>query len=113
MLAKLIKQEHPDFVQFNYNINNRHAEKSLLDIAKHQGTAVIINRPYDGGNLFRKTKGKELPTWCKEIDIASWGQYFLKYILSHEAVNCVIPGTSKPHHAKDKSWRWLWQDAFQ
>lgn len=100
-LAQLIKKESPDFVQFNYSINERHAERSLLDTAKDHGAAVIINRPYDGGNLFRKTKGKTLPEWCSEIDIASWGQFFLKYILSHEAVNCVIPGTSKPHHAKD------------
>jgi len=100
-LSKLIKAESPDFVQFNYSINERHAERFLLDTAKDHGAAVIINRPYDGGNLFRKTKGKDLPVWAENIDIASWGQYFLKYILSHDAVNCVIPGTSKPHHAKD------------
>jgi len=101
LLAKLITQERPDFVQFNYSINERHAEKRLLDIAKDSGTSVIINRPYDGGNLFRKIKGKELPDWCTELNIESWGQYFLKYILGHEAVNCVIPGTSKVKHVKD------------
>ncbi|NND12079.1 MAG: aldo/keto reductase [Flavobacteriaceae bacterium] len=100
-LAKLIKSEQPDFVQFNYSINERHAEISLLNVAKDQGTAVIINRPYDGGSLFRKTKNKALPEWCKDIDINSWGQFFLKYILSHEAVNCVIPGTSKVKHVVD------------
>jgi len=101
LLAKLITQEHPDFVQFNYSINERHAEKRLLDIAKDNGTSVIINRPYDGGSLFRKIKEKELPDWCTELTIESWGQYFLKYILGHEAVNCVIPGTSKVEHVKD------------
>lgn len=100
-LEKLIKSENPDFVQFNYAINDRHAEKRLLNVAKENGTAVIINRPYNGGNLFRLTRGKEIPSWCKELDINSWGQYFLKYILSHEAVNCVIPGTSKVKHVID------------
>lgn len=100
-LANLIKNEKPDFVQFNYSINERHAEKRLLNIAFDNGVGVIINRPYNGGNLFRKTKGKTLPDWCAEIDINSWGQFFLKYILAHKAVNCVIPGTSKPHHVVD------------
>lgn len=100
-LAKLIKQEQPDFVQFNYAINDRHAEQNLLNTAKDNGTAVIINRPYNGGNLFRLVKGKELPEWCGDLDIQSWGQYFLKYILSHNAVNCVIPGTSKVKHIID------------
>lgn len=100
-LAKLIKKEHPDFVQFNYSINNRHAEQQLLDIARDHGVAVIINQPFDSGNLFRKIRGKHLPGWCAEIDINSWGQYFLKYILGNEAVNCVIPGTSQVKHVID------------
>lgn len=100
-LGKLIKQEQPDFVQFNYSIDERHAEERLLNIAKDQGTAVIINRPYKGGQLFRKIKGKTLPDWCEALDIKSWGQYFLKYIISHPAVTCVIPGTSKPKHVID------------
>ena len=100
-LVKLIRSERPDFVQFNYSINERNAEKELLNVAKEYGTAVIINRPYAGGTLFRKVRGKDLPEWCKEIEIASWGQYFLKYILANEAVNCVIPGTSNPKHLKD------------
>jgi len=100
-LAKLIKQEQPDFVQFNYNINNRHAENRLLDTAKDHGVAVIINQPFDSGNLFRKIRGKQLSDWCAEIGINSWGQYFLKYILGHDAVNCVIPGTSQAKHVID------------
>lgn len=100
-LAKLIKQEQPDFVQFNYSINDRHAELRLLDTAKDQGAAVIINQPFDSGNVFRKVSGKALPDWCAEIDINSWGQYFLKYILGHEAVTCMIPGTSKAKHVID------------
>lgn len=100
-LERIIKAQKPDFVQFNYSINQRNAEKRLLSAAADHGTAVIINRPYDGGSLFRKTRGKSLPDWCKEADINSWGQFFLKYILANTAVNCVIPGTSKPHHAAD------------
>jgi diketogulonate reductase-like aldo/keto reductase len=100
-LINLINQEHPDFVQFNYSINERHAEQKLLDVAKEKGVAVIINRPYDGGNLFRMVKGKTLPVWCADLDITSWGQYFLKYIIAHDAVNCVIPGTSTVKHVID------------
>ncbi len=100
-LEKLIKSERPDFVQFNYSINDRHAEQSLLNTAKDHGVGVIINRPYGGGSLFRKVRGKALPDWCVDLDINSWGQYFLKYIISHDAVTCVIPGTSKVKHIKD------------
>ncbi len=100
-LMQIIKDEKPDFVQFNYSINERNAEKGLLDTAMDQGTAVILNRPFDGGNLFRLTRGKALPEWCEELDIRSWAQYFLKYLLAEKAVNCVIPGTSKPHHLVD------------
>lgn len=100
-LEQIIRSERPDFVQFNYSINSRNAEKSLLGTAQKYGTATIINQPYAGGSLFRRVKGKEVPTWAKEWDISSWGQFFLKFILSHPNVNCVIPGTSKPHHMVD------------
>lgn len=100
-LSKVIKSEKPDFVQFNYSIGNRHAENGLLTTASENGTAVIINRPYMGGSLFRLARGKDLPEWSKEYGINSWGQFFLKFILAHEAINCAIPGTSKPHHLVD------------
>ena len=100
-LEKIIHQEKPDFVQFNYSIKERHAEKSLFETVRKNGTAVLINQPYDSGSLFRITRGKQLPEWCKEYTINSWGQYFLKFILSNELVTCVIPGTSKPHHVID------------
>lgn len=100
-LEKIIRQEKPDFVQFNYSIRSRNAEKSLFDTCQKNGTAVIINQPYESGTLFRKIKGKFLPDWASDYDINSWGQYFLKFILSNEAVTCVIPGTSKPKHAID------------
>jgi len=100
-LEKIIRQEKPDFVQFNYSIRSRHAEKSLFDTCQKNATAVIINQPYESGTLFRTVKGKALPDWASEYDIASWGQYFLKFILSNKTVTCVIPGTSKPQHAID------------
>ncbi len=100
-LERIIKSENIDFVQVNFSIANRNAERSLLPTAKDNGVAVITNRPYSGGSLFRKTKGKELPGWASEFDCESWGQFFLKYLISNPAVTCVIPGTSKPHHMKD------------
>ena len=100
-LEKIIRQEKPDFVQFNYSIRSRNAEKSLFETCQRNKTATLINQPYESGSLFGLVKGKTLPEWCQAYDINSWGQYFLKFILSNEAVNCVIPGTSKPHHAID------------
>lgn len=100
-LEKIIRQEKPDFVQFNYSIRSRHAEKSLFETCQQHRTATIINQPYESGSLFRKVKGKDLPDWASDYDIKSWGQYFLKFILSNEAVTCAIPGTSKPKHAID------------
>ncbi len=100
-LERILVKEKPDFVQFNYSIRERNAEKRLLAAAKDTGVAVIINEPFEKGELFGLVKGKSLPSWAAEYDINSWGQYFLKYIISHPAVNCVIPGTSNPKHVAD------------
>jgi len=100
-LEKIIETEDIDFVQFNYSISERHAENRLLETARDNEVAVIINRPYDGGSLFGLTRGKTIPPWAQDYDINSWGQFFLKYILSHSAVTCVIPGTSKVKHVID------------
>lgn len=100
-LGEIIKAERPDFVQFNYSMLSRNAESSLFNSIEKNQTAVLINRPFESGNLFRITKGKPIPGWAKEYDINSWGQFFLKFILSNERVTCVIPGTSKPHHMID------------
>lgn len=100
-LETIIRQEKPDFVQFNYSIGSRHAEKSLFDTCQKNATAVIINQPFESGSLFQKVKGESVPAWAEEYDIKSWGQYFLKFIISNETVTCVIPGTAKPHHAID------------
>lgn len=100
-VERLIKTEPLDFIQINYSMMSRAAEQSLLPLAQEKQIAVLINRPFEEGALFQRVKGKILPEWAKEFDCESWGQFFLKYILAHSAVNCVIPGTSKPHHMLD------------
>lgn len=100
-LERLIRSEKIDFIQVNFSIQTRNAEKRLLAIAQDHEVGVLINRPYEGGNLFRRMKGKALPEWAAEWDISSWGQFFLKYIVSHPAVTCAIPATSKLHHLED------------
>ena len=101
-LERLIKSEKDlDFIQVNFSIDTRNAANRLLPVAQDHGVGVLINRPYEGGSLFRRVKGKELPPWAKDFDINSWGQYFLKYIVSHESITAAIPATTKLHHLKD------------
>lgn len=100
-LEKIISTVPMDFVQFNYSITARAAEKRLLPAAAHHGVATLINRPFGEGALFKIVQGKTLPAWAQEYGINSWGQFFLTFILSHPAVTCVIPATGKPDHAKD------------
>jgi aryl-alcohol dehydrogenase-like predicted oxidoreductase len=100
-LERLVKTKQYDFVQFNYSIAEREAEQRLLPACAESGTAVIINRPFAQANLFSRVRGKELPAWASEFDCTSWAQFFLKYILAHPAVTCVIPATSKPKHLVD------------
>ena len=100
-LEQIVRSKSVDFVQFNYSIRSRNAEKSLLNAARDNGVAVIINEPFDQGTLFRSVKGKELPAWAAEYDIKSWAQFFLKYLLGNSAVTCVIPGTSDVKHLID------------
>ncbi|HKL64028.1 MAG TPA: aldo/keto reductase [Woeseiaceae bacterium] len=100
-LAAVIEEERPDFVQVNYSIATRAAEERLLPLAAERGVAVIVNRAFEDGSLFRAVRGREVPEWAVEAGIESWGQFFLKYVLAHPAVTCVIPGTSKPRHMRD------------
>jgi diketogulonate reductase-like aldo/keto reductase len=90
-----------DFLQINYSLAERNAEKALLPLAAEQKVAVIANRPFGEGALFRKVKGRPLPPWAAELGIASWAQYFLKWIVSHPAITCAIPGTGNPRHMED------------
>ena len=100
-LMQIMRTEELDFVQFTYNIGNRTAEDNLLPLAADRGMATLINRPFERGSLFRSVKGKALPEWAREFECNSWGQFFLKFIVSHPAVTCVIPATSKAHHMTD------------
>lgn len=100
-LEAIMKKEPLDFVQLSYNIANRAAEERLLPLAADRGIATVINRPYQRGSLFRRVKGEPLPAWAGEIHCATWGQFFLKFIVGHPAVTCVIPATSKSKHMVD------------
>ncbi len=100
-LEQAIKSGDMDFMQLNYSIVEREAEQRMLKLAVDVGTAVIANRPYANGSIFGTVKGKPLPAWASEIDCTSWGQFFLKYILGHPAVTCVIPATRNPKHLID------------
>jgi diketogulonate reductase-like aldo/keto reductase len=97
-LAKAMAKTPFDFVQFTYNLEDREVEQRLLPLAQERGMAVLINRPFDGGSLFRWVRGKPLPPWAAEFDCTNWAQYFLKFIVSHPAVTCAIPATSKVDH---------------
>jgi diketogulonate reductase-like aldo/keto reductase len=100
-VERWLKAESYDFLQINYSLGERESENRLLPLAKDKGVKVIINRPFAEGALFRRTKGKPLPPWAAELGIASWAQFFLKWIVSHPAVTCAIPGTARPDHMKD------------
>ena len=96
-----MRQHKLDFIQVNYSLADRGAEDRILPLAQDQGVAVLVNRPYDKGRLFRAVGDRPLPDWAEEIDAQSWGQVFLKYVISHPAATIPIPGTSKAHHAAD------------
>jgi diketogulonate reductase-like aldo/keto reductase len=100
-LAKVIQSEELDFVQLNYSVAERAAERRLLPLAAERGLAVLINRPLAAGGLFRKVSSHPLPAWAAEIDCTSWAQLFLKFVISHPAVTCAIPATSKIQHLRD------------
>jgi diketogulonate reductase-like aldo/keto reductase len=100
-VERALKTGRYDFLQINYSLGERESERRLLPLAQERKIAVIANRPFAEGALFRKTKNRPLPAWASELGIASWAQYFLKWIVSHPAVTCAIPGTGKPEHMKD------------
>ena len=100
-LAGILRRERLDFVQFTYNLAHREVEARLLPLAAERGCAVIINRPFDGGQLFSRLRGKALPGWANEIDCGNWAQVFLKFVISHPAVTCAIPATSDPAHMRE------------
>ncbi len=100
-VERQLKKQKYDFLQINYSLAEREAEKRLLPWCAQNGVAVIANRPFAEGAMFRRVRGKPLPPWAAEIGVASWAQYFLKWIVGHPAITCVIPGTGKPEHIAD------------
>ena len=100
-LMDVMQHEPLDFVQVNYSLLEPEAQNRLLPLAQDKGIAIIVNRPFARGQLFRITSGKPLPAWAAELGIASWAQYFLKFVVSHPAVTVAIPGTSKARHMRD------------
>ena len=100
-MEAIVKRAKPDFLEIDYAIDNREAENRILPAAADAGTAVLVALPFGRGRLFRTALGKQLPDWAAEFDCASWGQFFLKFILGHPAVTAVIPGTSNPKHMVD------------
>jgi aryl-alcohol dehydrogenase-like predicted oxidoreductase len=101
-IEAVLKREKPDFVQMDYSIDNREAEKRVLPLAADVGAAVLTAQPFGTARLFRAVQGKELPDWSREF-AESWGQFFLKYLLADARVTAVIPGTSNPKHMTDNA----------
>jgi aryl-alcohol dehydrogenase-like predicted oxidoreductase len=99
-LGAVLRRGGIDFVQLNYSLAEREAERSLLPLAQELGVAVLVNRPFGAGSLFRDTRGKPVPDFAKELGCTSWAELFLKFVVSHPAVTCAIPATSNPEHLR-------------
>src|SRR5260370_24553571 len=100
-VEEVMRSEKLDFVQINYSLIEREAEERVLPLARERGIAVIVNRPFGGGELFARTRAKQVPDWAVEFDCRSWSQFFLKWIVAQPAVTCAIPATDKPRHLED------------
>jgi aryl-alcohol dehydrogenase-like predicted oxidoreductase len=100
-LEAVMRKETLDFVQLNYSLDDRAAERKLLPLAAERGIAILVNVPFGGGGLLRRLRNRPLPDWAAEIDCTSWAQILLKFVLAHPAVTCVIPGTGNPAHMAD------------
>jgi aryl-alcohol dehydrogenase-like predicted oxidoreductase len=97
----VLRSERLDFVQFDYALDDRAAERQLLPLAAERGIAVIVNRPFGGGGLLRRVAPWPLPPWAAELGCKSWATLLLKFVLGHPAVTCVIPGTARPEHMRE------------
>ena len=102
-LEAVMRAETLDFVQLNYAIDDRAAERRLLPLAADRGIAVLVNQPFGGGGLLARLRNKPLPDWSGEIECRSWAQILLKYVLGHPAVTCAIPGTGRPEHMQENA----------
>jgi aryl-alcohol dehydrogenase-like predicted oxidoreductase len=96
-----MKAEALDFIQVDYALDNRKADQRILPLAADRGMGVMINLPFGRGRLFTAVQGRSLPPWAREFDCTSWAQFFLKYIVSHPAVTCAVPGTAKSEYVAD------------
>jgi aryl-alcohol dehydrogenase-like predicted oxidoreductase len=102
-LERVLGAERFDWLQVNYSLAEPEADARLLPYCRDKGIAVMVNRPFADGAMFARARGKPLPPWAAEIGCDSWGQFFLRYVISHPAVTCAIPATSKPAHVADNS----------
>jgi diketogulonate reductase-like aldo/keto reductase len=100
-VERVLRTERLDFLQINYSLAEREAERRLLPLAQERGLAVLANRPFAEGVLFRRVRDRAVPEWAAEIGCQTWAQLFLKWILGHPAITCVIPGTGRPEHLLD------------
>jgi diketogulonate reductase-like aldo/keto reductase len=100
-VESVLRSETLDFLQINYAMNDTAVERRILPLAADRGVAVIVNQPFGGGGLLRRLSNRPLPSWAQEIDCHSWAQVLLKFVLSHSAVTCAIPGTGRPEHMLD------------
>src|SRR5260370_31989878 len=104
-VEKIMRSEKLDFVQINYSVTEREAEDRVLPLAQERGIAVIVNRPFGGGDLFARSRAKQLPDWAAQFDCRSWAQFFLKWIVAHPAVTCAIPATNNASQLDDNMQR--------
>jgi diketogulonate reductase-like aldo/keto reductase len=102
-VESVLKAEQLDFLQINYALDDRGVEKRILPLCRERGVAVICNRPFGGGDLLARLKGKPLPAWVSDVQVNSWAQLALKFLLAHPAVTCVIPGTGNPRYMADNA----------
>lgn len=100
-LERIMRSEPIDFVQVTYNAIDREVENRILPLARERGIAVIINRPYQRGDLLRRVEGKPLPPWLQETGATSWAQFLLAFVISHPAVTCAIPATTRVDHVRE------------
>ena len=98
---QVMKKEDLDFIQVDYALDNRDAGERIIPLAGDRGMAVMINLPFGRGRLFNAVQGKKLPEWASEIDCQSWAQFFLKYIVSHPAITCAVPGMAQAKYVVD------------
>ena len=98
---RIMRDHRLDFVQLTYNLLDREAEERLLPLAAERGAAVLVNRPFQEGDLLRRLQRHSLPPWAAEIGCASWAQFALKFVISHPAVTCAIPATRRIEHVRE------------